>query len=192
MGWAPWEEWFTEDGAPVRRAMVLFPVKHLVRNVPQWWCLGESRTDLQPRLTNSPVSMEELFRRSRIFEAAGTVGFDARKTILDPMNPAAQAIYLAMRWSVAPHRLAADLPVIQCLPPAGRSGQWPWETWYTDGKSPLIHHVHYTAPKARTGKQSWHERKEVPQRPAELFGSDWYYYNDDSMTPALAKTGEEK
>jgi hypothetical protein len=189
-GWTPWEEWYSIDGRPVRRAMVLFPVKEMTRNVPNWWVLEESSTDLQPRFARVPKTLGELFLRGRIFEAAAAVGFDARKVIIDKLTPAAEKAYLSMRWSVAPHRLAADLPVIQCLPSPGMSDRLPWETWYTDGRTPLIHHVHYTKPAPLTEKLPWRERDGAPQRPAELFGREWYYYNDDSMNPALADIKE--
>jgi len=184
-GWMPWEEWLALDGKPVRRAMVLYPVGQMTCNVPHWWCLEESH-DLTPRRATPPKTMDELFRRDRISEAAKVTGFDAGKTLLAPLSPQAKAIYLHMRWSVAPHRLAADLPVIQCLPPADKLQEWPWETWYTDGKTPLIHHVHLTVPTKRTNPASWRERAGAPQRPAELLDRKWYWYDDPEMTPALA------
>ena len=186
MGWTPWEEWFTLNGHPVRRAMVLYPVKEMTRNMPLWWVLEQSQTDLLPRRLGKVKTLGELFRRDRIFEAASVVGFDAQKLIIEHLSPNAQDTYMQMRWSVAPHRLAADLPVIQCLPPKDKLNKWPWETWYTDGKTPLIHHVHYAHPTGRTASKSWSERHEAPQRPFELFGHNWYWYNDESMTPALA------
>jgi hypothetical protein len=185
MGWMPWEEWLRLDGRPVRRAMALFPVKDMKRKVPRWWCLERSE-DLTPRRATPPPTMEALFERDRIFEAASAAGFDAARTLLAPLSPAARQAYLRMRWSLAPHRLAADLPVIQCLPPADKMDEWPWETWYTDGTVPLIHHVHVTKPNARTEPESWRERNGAPQRPAELFGRRWYWYNDEDMKPAMA------
>lgn len=185
MGWIPWEEWFTMNGKPVRRSMVLFPVKQATRNVPLWWCLEQSESQLSPRYADQAKTLEELFHSLRIFEASEAVGFDAQKIIIDPLSTKVSEIYLQMRWSVAPHRLAADLPVIQCLPPRDHSHYWPWETWYTDGKNPLIHHVHYSHPNPRTGSIPWNEREGAPQRPKELFGLEWYWYNDESMTPAL-------
>jgi hypothetical protein len=184
-GWMPWEEWSKQDGHAVRRAMVLFPVREMKRQVPLWWCLEQSR-DLTPRRAKPPRTLAELFRRDRILEAARVTGFDAAKTLLAPLSPRAEEIYLRMRWSVAPHRLAADLPVIQCLPPADKLREWPWETWYTDGKVSLIHHVHLTVASQLTEPKPWRERDGAPQRPAELFGKWWYWYNDLDMAPALA------
>ena len=186
MGWTPWEEWLKLDGQPVRRAMALFPVREMKRGVPLWWCLEQSHS-LTPRRALPPRTIEELFRRDRVFEAAGVTGFDAEKLLLAPLSTKGKEIYLRMRWSIAPHRLAADLPVIQCLPPADKIRDWPWETWYTDGTVPLIHHVHLTVPNARTDPKSWRERDGAPQRPQELFGHKWYWYNDLDMAPALAK-----
>jgi hypothetical protein len=185
MGWTPWEEWCMLEGKPLRRAMVLYPVREMTRHVPRWWCLEQSQTSLTPRCAVPAKTMEQVFRRGRVFEAAEAVGFNAQKVILDPLSQKARETYLQMRWSVAPHRLAADLPVIQCLPPRNRAHEWPWETWYTGGTSTLIHHVHYSRPNQRTEPKSWRERDGVPQRPAELFGTDWYWYNEKSMTPVL-------
>lgn len=186
MGWMPWEEWLEMDGKPVRRAMALYPVREMKRKVPLWWCLEKSH-DLTPRRASQPTTLKELFRRDRIFEAAEVTGFDAGKLLLEPLSPKAEQLYLQMRWSVAPHRLAADLPVIQCLPPMDKRGEWPWESWYTDGKTPMIHHVHLTVANQRTEPESWRERNGAPQRPAELFGAKWYWYDDPDMAPALAK-----
>jgi hypothetical protein len=186
MGWMPCEEWLKLDGKPVRRAMVLYPVRNMKRQVPLWYCHEQSH-DLTPRRAVPSRTLADLFRRDRIVEAARVTGFDAAKVLLAPLSPGAEAIYREMRWSIAPHRLAADLPVIQCLPPADKLHEWPWETWYTDGKMPLIHHVHLTKPNARTEPKSWRERAGAPQRPAELFGSKWFWYNDTDMAPALAK-----
>ncbi len=186
MGWMPWEEWLKLDGKPVRRAMALFPIDKMKGQIPLWWCLERS-DDLTPRRATTPGTLAELFKRDRIIEAAKVTGFDAVKELLAPMSLKGEAVYRRMRWSVAPHRIAADLPVIQCLPPADKMREWPWETWYTDGKTPLIHHVHYTVPNARTEPKSWREREGAPQRPQELFGHNWYWYNDLEMAPALAK-----
>jgi hypothetical protein len=186
MGWTPWEEWLMLNGKPVRRAMILYPVKEMVRNVPRWRVLEQSETDLAPRCATKVKSIEELFHRDRVIEAANAVGFDAQKLLVDPLSESERALYMQMRWSIAPHRLAADLPVIQCLPPLDKMAQWPWETWYTDGKTPLIHHVHYTYTTERTSSEVWIEREGAPQRPVELFGHEWFWYNDESMTPALS------
>jgi hypothetical protein len=186
MGWTPWEEWFRLGNKPVRRAMVLYPVRDMTRRVPRWWSLEESHTRLAPRCATPAKTLEELFHRNRIFEAAAAVGFDAQKAILDPLSRRAKDLYLRMRWSVTPHRLAADLPVVQCVPPKDRMDQWPWETWYTDGKTALIHHVHYTKPNQRTEPKAWREGRGAPQRPAELIGVDWYWCNEESMDPALS------
>ena len=187
MGWTPWEEWFSLDGKPVRRAMILYPVKEMTRNVPLWRVIDQSHTDLLPRRLIAVKKLEELFRRDRVYEAAAAVGFDAKKVIVENLSAEAKAIYVKMRWSVAPHRLAADLPVIQCLPPPDKLKEWPWETWYTDGKTPLIHHVHYTKPTGHTTPKSWREQDGAPQRPFELFGHEWYWYNDESFIPATGR-----
>ena len=157
MGWMPWEEWLALEGKPVRRAMVLFPVWEMKRQAPLWWCLEKSH-DLTPRRATPPQTLAALFHRDRIIAAAKVTGFDAVKLLLTPLSAKAEQIYLRMRWSAAPHRLAADLPVIQCLPPADKRRRWPWETWYTDGTTPLIHHVHLTVPNSRTGPKAWRER----------------------------------
>ena len=77
------------------------------------------------------------------------------------------------------------MPVIYLLPPMNRSDAWPWESWYTDGQTPLIHHVHYTA-KTPLTTGVWRIFPGAPQRPAEIFGRDWYWYDDTKLIPTMA------
>ena len=109
-----------------------------------------------------------------------------KAVFIDSLNPKAQKIYARYRWVVIPHILANDGPVIYALPPMDKSDDWPWESWYTDGITPVIHHVHYTREKFNT-TGIWTEGPGAPQRPSEIFGHTWYWYDDPDMMPALAK-----
>jgi len=75
--------------------------------------------------------------------------------------------------------------VIYILPPMNRSDEWPWESWYTDGKVKLIHHVHFTKENKLT-RGLWREYPGAPQRPPEIFGVNWYWYDDEDLKPTMA------
>jgi hypothetical protein len=68
-----------------------------------------------------------------------------------------------------------------------RSNVWPWESWYTDGVIPRIHHVHYTA-ETPLAKTRWSEYPGALQRPPEIAGVTWFWYDSASMIPALAQS----
>jgi hypothetical protein len=56
------------------------------------------------------------------------------------------------------------------------------------GHVPAIRRVALNrAPNERTDPKSWRERDGAPQRPPELFGAQWFWYNDPALAPALAK-----
>jgi len=66
-----------------------------------------------------------------------------------------------------------------------RSDEWPWESWYTDGTTPLIHHVHFTR-QTPQATRSWKEYPGAPQRPPEIFGVAWYWFDDTRLIPTMA------
>jgi hypothetical protein len=99
----------------------------------------------------------EVLQRAGIREAAADIGMDADK-VFWPLIERANHSYRSYRWSAS----------------------------YAETGGPLIHHVHMSAPNERTAKEPWRERDGAPQRPAELFGTRWYWYDDSDMTPALA------
>ncbi len=185
LGWTPWERWFSKDGKPSRESWVLYPIRKVnVFDMPIWYALQEEPA-LTPRYLAQPERLEDRLRLARVDVASRLLGLDMRKELTEPLSPKARDIYAQFRWVVVPHRLAHDGPVIYALPPMHLSDQWPWESWYTDGEIPLIHHVHYTAQTPRTtGK--WAEGVGAPQRPPEIFGVVWHWYDDSSMVPALA------
>jgi len=120
----------------------------------------------------------------RVDEAAAYLGFDAHATLVVPLREDGQRVYSEYRWVVIPHWLAKDGPVIYALPPMHRADIWPWESWYRDGAGALIHHVHYAAPHPRC-TATWRESPGAPQRPPEIFGVTWHWYDEPTMTPAL-------
>ncbi len=186
MGWTPWERWSVKYNIPVRTAWVLYPVKEPVKKgIAKWYTLEESE-NLMPRLLHKTEDMDTILRLARIDVAADWLGLDFKTVFVDSLTTKAQKIYARYRWVLIPHILANDRPVIYALPPMDKSDDWPWESWYSDGITPVIHHVHYTQEKLNT-TGIWTEGPVAPQRPSEIFGHTWYWYDDPEMIPALAK-----
>lgn len=186
MGWTPWERWQKNDGETIHSHWVQFPIQTPDdRGVVHWYSIDET-TGLMPRFATPPDSLEEQLRRARADVAADWLGLDFEATFLKPLSPQVERSYRDFRWVVIPHVLAADGPVIYALPPVGRSDDLPWESWYTDGTTPRIHHVHYTARKPETTGE-WSERVDAPQRPPEIYDHLWYWHDDPKMLPALVK-----
>ncbi len=184
VGWTPWERWYRDSKGIIRKeSWVLYPSKNTSVNSGAHWYKLEDES-LYPRYLHTPKSLEELFKVYRIDEAANILGFDASKVLIEPLSASAKNYYLQCRWVVIPHILAADGPVIYILPPMHQSDQYPWESWYTDGKTKLIHHVHYTQPNQRATK-SWKEFSGAPQRPPEIFGVVWYWFDDKALQPTI-------
>jgi hypothetical protein len=71
--------------------------------------------------------------------------------------------YRSYRWSVGYAK--EGWVMISAQPPMNRSDDQPWESWYTNGKVPLLHHVHYTKPNALAKESSsWKEYPGAPQQ----------------------------
>lgn len=186
IGWTPWERWNMINNIPIRTAWVLYPVKEPVKGGIVRWYKLEEPDNLLPRLLHKTGNLDTVLHLARIDVAADWLGMDFKAVFIDPLNPKAQKIYARYRWVVIPHILAIDGPVIYALPPMDKSDDWPWESWYTDGITPVIHHVHYTREKINT-TGNWTEGPGAPQRPSEIFGLTWHWYDDPEMIPALAK-----
>ena len=188
VGWTPWERWVVTNGKPAHQAWVLYPLeKPTDKGIPIWYQLKDE-VGLEPLFLHPAATFEAQLRRSRVDVAADVLGLDFRKTFLDSLTPALRETYRQFRWVVIPHSLGADQPVIYSLPPMNRSDVLPWESWYTDGVIPRIHHVHYTA-ETSLAKSRWSESAGALQRPAEIAGVTWFWHDAASMTPALAQPG---
>jgi hypothetical protein len=145
---------------------------------------------VRPRFRPRPrISFEQLIARARVDEAATVISLDLRCAFFDAMTDLACRQYRRYRWVVIPHALAANFPVIYALPPMHMADECPWESWYTTDGLRVIHHVHFTKPNERATGQ-WRERDGAPQRPPEVCGVDWYWYDDPSMTPSLANAAQ--
>lgn len=183
VGWTPWERWFKdENGITQKESWVLYPLRApTALGVSKWYKINEH--DLMPRYLLDTTSLQNQLQRARIYEAAKILGFDADELLVNPLSKSGQSYYQRCRWVVIPHILSDDGPVIYILPPMNCSDQWPWESWYTDGKVKLIHHVHFTKENNKT-IGSWKEFPCAPQRPPEIFGVTWYWYDDNDLLPA--------
>jgi len=185
MGWTPWERWSLKNNKAIRSAWILYPIRTPIkRGILNWYQL-EVSDQLTPRLLLTPENLVAKLRSARVDVVAEWLGMDFNTVFIEPLDSLAQKIYGQYRWVVIPHNLAADGPVIYALPPMNKSDDWPWESWYTDGRLPLIHHVHYTRKKEKTSG-IWTEGPGAPQRPPEIFGHTWYWYDDPEMLPALS------
>lgn len=185
MGWTPWERWYRDEkGLTHKESWVLYPLKDpTASGVARWYKLNEN--DLSPRYLKSPGSLEDQLRLARIYEAGRVLGFDANEMLIKPLSQKGRKYYERCRWVVIPHILGCDGPVIYILPPMNYSDEWPWESWYSDANTPLIHHAHYTKKRPGTTK-SWKEYPGAPQRPPEVFGVVWYWYDDPALKPTMA------
>ncbi len=185
MGWTPWERWYKDSTGIVRKeSWVLYPLKNpTASGIALWYRIEED--GLAPLFLNKPSSLEDQLSRARIYEAAKVLGFDANEVLIKPLTEKGRKYYEQCRWVVVPHILGVDGPVIYILPPMNHSDEWPWESWYSDGKTALIHHPHFTKKTPETTQQ-WREYPGAPQRPPEIFGVDWYWYNDPSLKPTMA------
>jgi hypothetical protein len=178
MGWAPWERWRISNGKCVREQWVNEPAG-------RWHVLDEPTDDLTPRFAKRPTTLREQLVQSRVDVAAQAMRLDFDATFIAPVPAHVQSTYLRLRWAVIPHWLAGDGPVIYALPPMQRADALPWESWYRDGRGTLIHHVHYTAPHAKS-QGTWQEGAGSLQRPLEVMGVVWHWHDEPAMTPALA------
>ena len=181
-GRTPWERWSVKDGKPVHTDGVQYPIqKPIKRGVLSWYELGQS-ADLTPHFMQPFSDLEAQLRLARVDVGAEWLGLGFKKTFIDSISEEVQQRYRQFRWVLIPHVLAADGPVIYALPPMHKSDDWPWLSWYTDGKTPRILHVHYTAEKPLT-TGSWSENPGAPQRPPEIYGHTWYWYDDPKLLP---------
>jgi hypothetical protein len=181
VGWTPWERWYKDkNGVTRKESWVMYPLKNPAKGVSRWYKLDES--ELAPRYLTNPKALNDKLRLARIYEAAAIIGFDVETLLLKPLSLKDKEYYLNCRWVIVPHILAADGPVIYILPAMHQSANAPWESWYSDGKIKLIHHVHFTEKKQNTTGE-WKEFPGAPQRPPEIFGVTWYWYDDKFLIP---------
>lgn len=184
-GWTPWERWYKNaQGITSKESWVMYPLKNPTPNgIAQWYTLDEQ--DLMPRYLIKQKSLEDKLRLARIYDAASILGFNVTDKLIKPLSQKGREYYEQCRWVIIPHILGRDYPVIYILPPMNHADIWPWESWYTDGKTALIHHVHYTQQQPKASK-TWKEYPGAPQRPPEIFGVVWYWNDDLQLKPSMA------
>jgi hypothetical protein len=130
-----------------------------------------------------------------VLEAATTLGIDVDQTFA-PLDRTVDHPYRRYRWRVGRD---GDLPVIHALPPEEEMDWTPWERWTRGPRrtSWVLYPMHppsqlgvprwYPLEEAGLMHYVWREHPGAPQRPGQIFGTDWYWYNDETMIPALAK-----
>ena len=89
--------------------------------------------------------------------------------------------YADFKWYVIPHWRVET--VIYSVPADKDIEQLPWESWYLDGGAET-HHVHY-AKQLQSDWIEWIQQEWTEERPDEVIGKYWYWYDDKSMLPIL-------
>lgn len=185
MGWTPWERWTAADGEPRRHCWVAAPDT----DCAQWrWRVVDSGDagDLRPRFARHRHGLRDQLHAARADAAFAVIGVDL-DALVGSLDDEALRRYEAYRWAVIPHFSVGDGPVVYALPPAARSDEQPWESWYRDETQggAVVHHVHYTA--ERPGCIGpWSEPPGAPQRPPEVLGNTWYWSDAPGVLPAMA------
>ncbi|NLF27627.1 MAG: hypothetical protein GX592_06980 [Clostridiales bacterium] len=66
----------------------------------------------------------------------------------------------------------------------------PWESFYIEPTGEEKHHIHY-AYRVHDDDREWIQPTPTEERPDEIIGRLWYWFDPDSMIPALLAEGRE-
>ena len=89
--------------------------------------------------------------------------------------------YAGYKWYLIPHWRVKK--VVYAVPAGGRMEDQPWESWYLD-EGQETHHVH-VASKVHEDDIAWIQEEWTEERPDEVIGRLWYWYDDPDMQPVL-------
>ncbi len=89
--------------------------------------------------------------------------------------------YRGFRWYVIPHWRVTT--VVYAVPEEAELEKLPWESWYLDGGAET-HHVHY-AKRLEPDWIEWIQKEWTEERPDEIIGKYWYWYDCKDMRPVL-------
>jgi hypothetical protein len=90
--------------------------------------------------------------------------------------------YRGFTWYLIPHHRVAM--VLYSIPPEESIADLPWESWYLDaGRN--VHHIHH-ATRQHADDFEWIQAEATDERPPEVLGKLWYWFDDPDMTPALS------
>lgn len=74
--------------------------------------------------------------------------------------------------------------VLYAVPAKDHLGDQPWESFYIEPTGEESHHTHY-AFRIHEDDQVWQQNEITDDRPDEIIGRPWYWFDPHSMTPAL-------
>ena len=123
-----------------------------------------------------------IFTREGILDAFAAIGF-----VPEDLGERFLASYQGFKWYLIPHWRVTN--VVYAVPADGNLQTQPWESWYMDG-GVKTHHVHY-AQKLQPDYIEWIQKEWTQERPDEVIGDPWYWYDDPDMRPALTQNEEE-
>ena len=113
--------------------------------------------------------------------------FESIQLSSEDFGPNFEEAYAGYKWYALPHARVGK--VIYAVPADKDIEKLPWESWYMDGGKE-IHHVH-CAFKVHDDDKKWTQTEITEDRPDEVIGRLWYWYNEEDMRPALL-IGQEK
>jgi hypothetical protein len=91
--------------------------------------------------------------------------------------------YRGFTWSLIPHHRVGM--VLYSVPPMESIADLPWESWYLDAGR-TIHHIHY-ATRQHADDFEWIQVDATDERPPEVIGRQWYWFDDPDMTLVLSR-----
>lgn len=125
----------------------------------------------------SPVTeRSEVSGWDRIMQTFEKLGFGRQD-----FGPEFMEKYAGFHWLLMPHPVAVQR--FYAIPPQAELLSKPWESWYfINGKAQ--HHVHYA--RQYDGRwEPWIQPEPAPECPEELVGIQWFWYNEDRVTPSM-------
>jgi hypothetical protein len=118
--------------------------------------------------------------KNDIIEAFKELGFQTNELDFDKE---CEDKYKDFNWCLIPHHRVKI--VLYSVPVKDKLETLPWQSWYLDnGKE--THHIHYSE-KKHDSDFSWIQNEPTDERPQEVIGRLWYWYDDPDMKPVLLK-----
>lgn len=96
-------------------------------------------------------------------------------------GPEFHEAYVDFHWVLMPHPIAIER--FYAIPPADGLLTKPWDSWYFIGGK-ATHHVHL-AVRPDESWSPWIQAEPAPECPQELVGIQWFWYNEERITPSL-------
>lgn len=130
--------------------------------------------------------LQEKMEQLEIKQALEELGYDYEE-IFGGLPEDLEAVYASYSWrkiTCMKDGIRAHY-VIHGIPPKELWKDHPWEEWFFQFDKPH-HHVLFTK-KQECCNQEIFISETDKEHPQEICGKDWYYYEDESSRPYLAK-----